>query len=254
MKNKSIGKALVQSRKQAQEHATENPSTRPKLCTFLFKRESKCLPSQVPKADTHRSPLKLSRSTRNLVKCGYSSQSQAYVHPADSFNPFDSYAIQNIRTLEAFVNICCCHTRDTGCTGNFRFISPQSNFMYKSFSGTLFSVHTIECSTCGSTFVLESDYFESFTTSWYSEQKHELGVHRNADAVFCHWCCFLYTKELSIFAEPPRCTNNQTYRRGCCSKFVARNRNGEVWKRTAPRCGERKSCCIHKRRNWQYAQ
>ena len=33
--------------------------------------------------------------------------------------------------------------------------------MYKSFSGTLFSVHTIECSTCGSTFVLESDYFES---------------------------------------------------------------------------------------------
>ena len=128
---------------------------------FLFKRESKCLPSQVPKADTHRSPLKLSRSTRNLVKCGYSSQSQAHVHPADSFNPFDSYAIQNIGTLEAFVNICCCHTRDTGCTGNFRFISPQSNFMYKSFSGTLFSVHTIECSTCGSTFVLESDYFES---------------------------------------------------------------------------------------------
>ena len=83
MKNKSIGKALVQSRKQAQEHATENPSTRTKLCTFLFKRESKCLPSQVPKADTHRSPLKLSRSTRNLITCGYSSQSQAYVHPAD---------------------------------------------------------------------------------------------------------------------------------------------------------------------------
>ena len=113
-KNKSIGvglnKALAQSRKKGSESETEKPVTKAKVCNFLLKRESKCLPSQVPKADLPHSPLKLSRSTRNAVKCGYSSQSEAYVHWSDSYNPFDNYSIQNLGTVETFLNMLLSYT------------------------------------------------------------------------------------------------------------------------------------------------
>ena len=130
------------------------------MCKFVFKGESDILPSKVAKAEVYRSPFQLSRSSRNLQKCGYSCKKVAYTHPGEGYNPFDMYALQNIGTLERFVDICCSHVRSCGCKGKIVFISPRLNDIPTSFRGTLFSIHTAQCSECGVQFQLESDYFE----------------------------------------------------------------------------------------------
>ena len=160
-KNKSIGKALAEARKQAKGAQLQQT---PQACTFPMKGEPESVPSKVSKAEIHRSPLKLSRGTRNIKKCGYNSKAQAYVHPAEGYNPFDTYAIQNMGTLQSFVDICCSHVRNCGCNGNLKFVSPQITDVETSFRGTLFSVNTIQCSQCGMSFQLESDFFESKPT------------------------------------------------------------------------------------------
>ena len=151
-----IGQALTHARKQAKLKETK---TKPD--TFFFKGETQSLPSKVPKAELPRSPLQLSRMSRNMEKCGYTCRSEPYVHSSNAYNPFDTYAIQNMGTLETFLNICCAHARDSGCSGKVQFISPHPDDMPQTFRGTLFSVHTAQCSDCGTKFQLESDYFEA---------------------------------------------------------------------------------------------
>ena len=136
---KSIGKSLAEARKQAKMGSVQET---PEVCKFVFKGESDILPSKVTKAEVYRSPFQLSRSSRNLQKCGYSSKEEAYTHPGEGYNPFDMYALQNIGTLERFVDICCSHVRTCGCKGKIVFISPRLNDIPTSFRGTLFSIHT----------------------------------------------------------------------------------------------------------------
>ena len=90
---KSIGKSLAEARKQAKMGSVQET---PEVCKFVFKGESDILPSKVTKAEVYRSPFQLSRSSRNLQKCGYSSKEEAYTHPGEGYNPFDMYALQNI--------------------------------------------------------------------------------------------------------------------------------------------------------------
>ena len=151
-----IGQALTHARKQAKLKETK---TKPD--TFFFKGEAQSLPSKVPKAELPRSPLQLSRMSRNMEKCGYTCRSEPYVHSSNAYNPFNTYAIQNMGTLEMFLNICCAHARDSGCSGKVQFISPHPDDMPNTFRGTLFSVHTAHFSDCGTKFQLESDYFEA---------------------------------------------------------------------------------------------
>ena len=156
-KNKKTGIALAAARKQVKHIPVVQ---KVKVDKFLMKGEAKSLPSKVPKPDIDRSPLKLSRSTRNLKKCGYTSKGEGYAHSTDTYNPFDCYAIQNLGTLQSLLNICCAHVRECGCKGSLKFISPESNKIPKHFSSTLFSVHTLQCSECSTKFELESDFFE----------------------------------------------------------------------------------------------
>ena len=111
-KNKQIGISLSESRK----HAKVSPVA--KVGEFLFKGEADSVPSKVKQVEVHRSPLKSSRSTRNIKKCGYKMKAEAYVHTADGFNPFDRYALQNLGTLESFIHTCCSHGHDSGCKGS----------------------------------------------------------------------------------------------------------------------------------------
>ena len=82
------------------------------------------------------------------------------MHSSDGYNPFDAYAIQNLGTLESFIHVCCAHARDSGCQGKVQFLSAEEQSAGKPYSGTLFSIHTAQCTGCGCTFQLESDYFE----------------------------------------------------------------------------------------------
>ena len=160
-KNKKTGIALAAARKQVKHIPVVQ---KVKVDKFLMKGEAKSLPSKVPKPDIDRSPLKLSRSTRNLKKCGYTSKGEGYAHSTDTYNPFDCYAIQNLGTLQSLLNICCAHVRECGCKGSLKFISPESNKIPKHFSSTLFSVHTLQCSECSTKFELESDFLKKSQT------------------------------------------------------------------------------------------
>ena len=153
-KNKQIGISLSELKKEAK---VRPPA---KVGEFFFKGEADSVPSKVKRAEAHRSPLKLSRNTRNIEKCGYNTKAEAYVRRTDGFNPFDSYALQNLGTLESFIQTCCSHRSDSGCKGSFKFISPELVDIPLSFRGTLFSVNTVQCNECGDKYQLESDYFE----------------------------------------------------------------------------------------------
>ena len=127
--------------------------------------------------------------------------------------------------------------------GNFRFISPQSNFMYKSFSGTLFSVHTIECSTCGSTFVLESDCFESKPSTdkstHYSRVSQLAGIaSKNMSWVFTEMQMLFSVIGVAFFTPK----NFQYLRNHQGAQIIKLTEEvvayTKMWKRTAPRCGE----------------
>ena len=154
-KSKSIGIFLCESRKKAAEQVKRVH------VPFYFKGRSDSRPSKVPRPELQFSPLKVSRETRKLSKCGYNSKAESYVHSTEKYDPFAAYAIQNLGTLESFVNCCCAHIRDSGCKGLLKFVSPQTTDCPRMFEGTLFSVHTVKCSECGIKFSLESDFFEA---------------------------------------------------------------------------------------------
>ena len=135
-KNKQIGISLSELKK-----AKVRPP--PKVGEFFFKGEADSVPSKVKRAEAHRSPLKLSRNTRNIEKWGYNTKAEAYVRRTDGFYPFDSYALQNLATLENFIQTCCSHGSDSGCKGSFKFISPELVDIPLNFRGTLFSVQKL---------------------------------------------------------------------------------------------------------------
>ena len=154
VKSQSIGKALTEARKQPalQRKSMEMP--------ILVKGPSEVLPSKVSKVELQFSPLKRSRETRGVAKCGYNSNAEAYTQPIDGYNPCDAYALQNLGTLESFLNTCCAHVRDCGCKGMLKFVVYETENEDKYLDGTLFSSHTVRCSDCGTICTLESDYFE----------------------------------------------------------------------------------------------
>ena len=152
---KAKNEALNAFKKQKAANETKSEEAH-----FLFKGHSQNVPSKVPKPRLNFSPLKVLRETTSQVKCGYNSKAEAYVHSSDGYNPFDAYAIQNLGTLESFIHVCCAHARDSGCQGKVQFLSAEEQSAGKLYSGTLFSIHTAQCTGCGCTFQLESDYFE----------------------------------------------------------------------------------------------
>ena len=119
-----------------------------------FKRNACSAPSLIPRPVLTPSNLRSSSK-----KMGYSREGKKlYTDTPATQNAYNFACLQNMGTLQLFLNKCTEHTKT--CGGTFVFKGDCTKALPTFFHGTCFCCFQFQCSVCSANIILESDYFE----------------------------------------------------------------------------------------------